>query len=110
MSPAIDAAMATTVPTVSAPILPASSVQPMARKTAEVPSREAIVMPLVGFEVTPTSPTIRDDTVTKKNAKITTQIAATDRLTTLSSAPKAWGTNASIRNTATAPTIVTVNG
>ncbi len=38
-----------------------------------------MVMPEVGFEVTPTSPTMRELTVTKKNAKIAMQTAANAR-------------------------------
>ncbi|MNC90243.1 hypothetical protein D3C83_63180 [compost metagenome] len=72
----MDAAIATTQPIVNAPALPASSVHPINRNTVDVPSSEAIVMPLVGFEVTPTRPTMRDATVTKKKAKIATRIVA----------------------------------
>ena len=71
--------MATTVPMVSAAILPRSPVQPNSRKSDEVASSVAMVMPLVGFEVTPTNPTMRDETVTKKKAKIATSNAATAR-------------------------------
>ena len=69
VSPAIEAAMATTVPTINAVALPAMSVQPKARNTRLVPRSAAIVIPDVGFDVTPTSPTMRELTVTKKNAK-----------------------------------------
>ena len=44
-----------------------------------VPSSVAIVMPEVGFEVTPTSPTMRELTVTKKKAKIAMHTDATAR-------------------------------
>ena len=75
MSPAIDAATATTVPTVSAAALPKSSVQPSRAKSIEVPKSATIVIPDVGLEVTPTMPTMRDDTVTKRNAKAAMQTA-----------------------------------
>ena len=79
VSPAIDEAMQTAVPTISAVALPARSVQPKRRKIALVPSSVAIVIPDVGFEVTPTRPTIRELTVTKKKAKTAMRIEATNR-------------------------------
>ena len=79
VSPAMDAAMATTQPTVRAPALPMSPVQPSSKKTVAVSNSVAMVIPLVGLEVTPTRPTMRDDTVTKKKAQITTSSAATVR-------------------------------
>ena len=100
MSPAIDAAIATTQPTTSAATLPESSVQPSSRKTVEVSIREAMVMPLVGFEVTPTRPTMRDETVTKKKAQTTTSTAARARTGKVSSGPKVCGTSAISRASA----------
>jgi hypothetical protein len=41
-----------------------------------------MVMPDVGFDVTPTSPTMRELTVTKKKAKIAMQIDARARAPT----------------------------
>ena len=41
---------------------------------------DAIVMPLVGFDVTPTSPTMREATVTKKKENTTTHTAAVARM------------------------------
>jgi hypothetical protein len=38
-----------------------------------------MVIPLVGFDVTPTRPTIRDETVTKKKAQRITRKAARAR-------------------------------
>src|SRR5690606_40771060 len=102
-SPAMDAAMATTVPIVSAAILPASSVQPSSRKMDEVAISVAMVMPLVGLDVTPTIPTIREDTVTKKNAKIATSTAATVRPTTPGSEDDAAGTSPNASTPMAAP-------
>ena len=95
VSPEIDAAIATTQPTVRAAALPIVSVQPNTRKIDAVPSNAAMVMPLVGLLVTPTSPTIRDATVTKKNANTTTQIAAAARMPTSPTAPNTCGTSTS---------------
>ncbi len=92
VSPEIDAAIATTQPTVSAATLPKASVQPKARNTDAVPSNAAIVMPLVGLLVTPTRPTMREATVTKKKANTTTQRAAARRMGTPPTAPNTCGT------------------
>ena len=78
----MEAAIATTAPTVNAVILPVVSVQPNIRKITDVPNKAAMVMPLVGFEVTPTIPTIREETVTKKNAKNTIKIEAVSLIST----------------------------
>ncbi len=69
-------------------------VQPSRWNATDVPISDAIVMPLVGFDVTPTRPTIRDDTVTKKNANTTTHTAATARTGDDPTAPKTCGTSA----------------
>jgi hypothetical protein len=45
----------------------------------DVPSSAAMVMPLVGLLVTPTRPTMRDATVTKKKANTARSTAATSR-------------------------------
>src|SRR3954469_20919302 len=45
------------------------SVHPMATKRRQVARSVAMVMPLTGFEEVPMSPTMRDDTVTKKKPK-----------------------------------------
>ena len=55
---------------------------------ALVPNNVAIVMPEVGFEVTPTSPTILDDTVTKKKANITIRSEPIDFINTPEIGPK----------------------
>ena len=87
--------MHTAVPTISAVALPARSVQPKRRKIALVPSRVAIVIPDVGFEVTPTNPTIRALTVTKKKAKTAMRIEATNRTGIESMYPRIPGTRVS---------------
>ena len=46
------------------------------RNTAQVAIKVAIVIPLIGFDEFPISPLIRDATVTNKNPKTTTNIAA----------------------------------
>src|SRR5215471_18360695 len=53
-----------------------SPVHPMATKIEHVRISVAIVMPEIGFDDVPMSPVMRDDTVTKKNPKITMRIAA----------------------------------
>jgi hypothetical protein len=90
--------------------LPSVSVQPNIRKIDEVPSRAAMVMPLVGLLVTPTRPTMRDATVTKKNANITTHSAATARMPTPPTAPKTWGTKISTMAIRDAPIPTTFSG
>ena len=69
MSPALEAAMQTTVPTVRIAARAAGSVQPRATKTTDTPSSVTSVMPEVGFEETPIRPTMRDDTTTKASAE-----------------------------------------
>jgi len=81
VSPAMDAAMQTDVPTMSAVAFPAMSVHPIRKNTRLVPSSVAMVMPDVGFDVTPISPTMRALTVTKKNAKTAMRIDASPRTT-----------------------------
>ena len=54
-----------------------------------------MVIPEVGFEVTPTSPTMRDETVTKKKAKIAIISAASARTTSESMKPRIPGTTVS---------------
>src|SRR5687767_12477805 len=69
--------MQTTAPTHSATGEYHSPVQPSATKIVQVRMSVAMVMPEMGFDEDPISPTIRDDTVTKKKPKITTRIDAT---------------------------------
>ncbi len=103
----MDAAMQTAVPTISAVALPAMSVQPNRKNTKLVPSNVAIVIPDVGFDVTPTRPTIRELTVTKKNANRAMRIDATPRTVTESRYPSTPGVRVRSRSTAasTTPTV-----
>ena len=79
MSPAFEAAMATTVPTVSTAARSARLVQPDAANTVAVPSKVTRAMPEVGCEVTPTMPTMRAATATKSRPKRPTPAAQTMR-------------------------------
>ncbi len=110
MSPAIEAAMATTAPIDSAATLPVSSVQPSATKMRLVPSSVAMVIPEVGFDVTPTSPTMRLDTVTKKKAKIATSSAPSTRTENDSMNPKTCGATARNRTTVSTPIPTKLSG
>ena len=71
VAPAFAAAMHTSAPTQRATGWNTSPVRPMRTKTTHVPMSVAIVMPEIGFEDVPMIPTIRDETVTKKNPKTT---------------------------------------
>ncbi len=102
--------MATTHPTVKAAAIPVLSVQPISRNTADVPMSDAMVIPLVGLEVTPTSPTIREATVTKKNAKTTTHTAAIALTARASIAPNTCGTRAMASASATTATMTKPTG
>src|SRR6188768_203594 len=73
VAPALAAAMQTTAPTQSATGEYHSPVQPSATKIVHVRMRVAIVMPETGFDEDPMSPTIRDETVTKKKPKTITR-------------------------------------
>src|ERR1700679_1936939 len=76
VSPALEAAMQTTPPMVMARAPKAGAVQPLTRKMAAVAIRVAMVMPETGEAEEPTMPTIRAETVTKRNPKTTTRRAA----------------------------------
>ena len=69
--------MHTTAPTQSATGEYQSPVQPSATKIVQVRINVAMVIPETGFEEDPIRPTMRDETVTKKNPKTTTRIDAT---------------------------------
>src|SRR6185503_15164200 len=88
MSPAFEAAMQTTVPTVRIAARAEGSVQPQATKTIETPRSVTSVIADVGFDETPMSPTKRDDTTTKQTPKIATPNAATSRCLTFMSPAK----------------------
>src|SRR5580765_3466063 len=79
MSPAFEAAMQTTVPTVRMAARADGSRQPQSTKTTETPSSVTRVMADVGFDDTPMRPTMRDDTTTKATPNTATPMAATRR-------------------------------
>ena len=76
VSPEFDAAMHTTPPIVIASAPNAGAVQPCIRKIAEVAISVAIVIPETGLAELPINPTIREDTVTNRNPKMTTSSEA----------------------------------
>src|SRR3954452_5277621 len=110
MSPAFDAAMQTTVPTVRIAARAEGSVQPQRTKTTDAPSSVTSVIAEVGFEETPIRPTMRDETTTKQTPKIATPSAATRR------GPKAMlpasnpGTPTSVMTTASGTAITIHDG
>src|SRR5215469_10543274 len=69
--------MQTTPPTESTSAPKAVAVQPRAKKTPEVAIRVAMVIPETGFAELPMSPVMREETVTKRNPKMTTKTEAT---------------------------------
>ena len=73
MSPELLEAMQTTPPMVMASAPKAGAVQPLTRKIAEVAISVAMVIPETGLAELPMRPTIRDDTVTKRNPKTMTR-------------------------------------
>src|SRR6185437_4014213 len=103
VSPAFDAAMQTTPPTVIASAPKAGAVQPLTRKTAAVAISVAIVMPDTGDADEPTMPTMRAETVTNKNPKTTIRIDAARFAPQPTCAP-GTGLNTRNRNISTAST------
>ena len=79
MSPAFDAAIATIVPTVRTAARAFPSVQPAAAKSDAIAISVTSVMPDVGCEETPTMPTMRAATATKRTPKTPTPAAQTAR-------------------------------
>ena len=75
MSPAFEAAIATTVPTVSTAARAPGSTQPAATNTDAVPISVTSAMPDVGCELTPTIPTMRAATVTNRSPNTPTPAA-----------------------------------
>src|SRR5574338_205752 len=73
VAPAFAAAIQTTAPTHSATGEYQSPVQPSATKMVHVRMSVAIVMPETGLDDEPISPTIRDETVTKKKPNTITR-------------------------------------
>src|SRR5438876_6058820 len=74
--PAFAAAMQTTAPTQIATGPYAFPVQPSATNMRQVRISVAIVIPEMGFDDVPIKPVMREDTVTKRNPKTMTRIAA----------------------------------
>src|SRR6185503_1616318 len=110
MSPAFDAAMQTTVPTVRIAARADGSLQPSITKITDTPSTVTSVIADVGLEETPISPTIRDDTTTKHTPKIATPIAATSRGPNDMFPAKRFGTKARVKMTASGTTTTTHGG
>ena len=79
VSPAIAATIQITVPTQIADTIPVYPVIPVPFNSAVAISRVAIAIPETGLLEDPTSPTIRLDTVAKKNPKMITSIAPNKR-------------------------------
>src|SRR4030081_345969 len=79
MSPAFDAAIQTTVPTVRIAARAEGSVQPHNTKTTDAPRSVTSVIAEVGFDETPIKPTMREETTTKQTPKIATPSDATRR-------------------------------
>src|SRR3954454_11536076 len=104
MSPAFDAAMQTTVPTVRMAARADGSVQPHSTNTTDAPSSVTSVIAEVGFEETPISPTMRDDTTTKQTPKIATPSAATSRGPEAMLPASSPGTPTSVMTTASGTT------
>src|SRR5262245_9699043 len=107
MSPALDAATQTTVPTVRMAARAEGSVQPQATKTTATPRSVTSVMPEVGLEETPISPTMREETTTKASPKIATPTDATRRGSALISPASSPGTRKSVRTTTAGTATVT---
>src|SRR5450631_3961267 len=105
--------MHTTPPMVIASAPNAGAVQPLTKKIAEVAISVAIVIPETGFDELPINPTIREETVTKRNPNRATNSDAARLAIQLTCAP---GTGLNVRkkniistNTTDPPT-TTLNG
>ncbi len=103
MSPALLAAIATIVPTVSTPARAPGSTHPIAANTEAVPSNVTSVMPDVGCEETPTMPTMRAATATNSTPNRPTPVASTARCTKLMSPAKTPGTSPATSTTVATP-------
>ena len=103
MSPALEAATATMVPTVSTAARAPTSVQPKAAKTLAVPRRVTSVIPEVGCDDTPMMPTMRAATETNSTPKIPTPRPQIARWSVPSSLPKTCGTSPETRTTTSTP-------
>src|SRR3954465_3231859 len=103
MSPALDAAMATTVPTVNTAAFAPVAVQPISANTVATPSSVTSVMPEVGCDETPTSPTMRAATATKSTPNTATPSAQTARGQKVMSPAKTPGMRQTSGTSAMAP-------
>ena len=103
MSPALMAAIATIVPTVSTRGARPGPIQPAAANTEAMPSRVTSVIPEVGCDETPTIPTMRAATVTNSTPKTPTPAAQTARWQRRDPPPKTPGTSAATSTTAATP-------
>ena len=103
MSPALLAATATMVPTVSTPACAPGPTQPAAANTEAVASRVTSVMPEVGCEDTPTMPTMRAATVTNSTPNTPTPAARTARCSALISPANTPGTRPATSTTKATP-------
>src|SRR6185503_12160312 len=103
-------AMQTTVPTVRIAARAEGSRQPQSTNTTDTPRSVTRVMPEVGFEETPISPTILEETTTNSTPKIPTPRAATRRGRKLISPASRPGTATSVATTATGTTSTTHPG
>src|SRR5881396_1748716 len=110
MSPAFDAAMQTTVPTVRMAARADGSLHPQSTNTTETPRSVTSVIADVGFDETPIKPTMRDDTTTKQIPKMATPNAATSRGPKDMLPAKRFGTRTSVITTATGTTATKIGG
>src|SRR5687768_6286738 len=101
MSPAFEAATATIVPTVKTAARAESSVHQAAAKTDATPSSVMSVIPDVGCDDTPTMPTMRAATATKRTPKTPTPAAQTARCNGVILPANTPGTIAAVSTTAT---------
>src|SRR5262245_20807181 len=107
MSPAFEAAIATTVPTVRTAAIAPGPVQPWYANTVATPSSVTSVMPDVGCDDTPTIPTMRAATATNRSPKIPTPAAQIARCSGVSALPNTPGTSAATTITNVTPTTIT---
>src|SRR5439155_18275473 len=110
MSPAFDAAIHTTVPTVRIAARADGSRHPRATKMTETPRSVTSVIAEVGLDETPIRPTILDDTTTKQMPKIATPSAAMRRGANVMLPAKRFGTATNVMTTTIGTTTTTHAG
>src|SRR3989442_570059 len=110
MSPAFEAAMQTTVPTVRIAARAEGSRHPSATKTTETPNNVTSVIADVGFDETPIKPTILEETTTKQIPKIATPSAAINRAMKGMLPARRFGTATRVTITAIGTTTTTQPG